>query len=110
MTGGLCGPVDAVLLDVDAVVLDIDDTLYLERDYVHSGFAAVGNWVRAELGIDDFAAMAWAAFEAGTRSRIFDEVLALCGRPRDPTVITEMVSRYRDHSPGMPSNVGRAQS
>ena len=28
------------------VVLDIDDTLYLERDYVRSGFAAVGTWAR----------------------------------------------------------------
>jgi len=92
---------DAILLDVDVVVLDIDDTLYLERDYVHSGFDAVGQWVRAELEIDDFAALAWAAFEAGTRGRIFDEVLRSYGRPFDAAVITEMVAQYRDHSPAI---------
>ena len=27
---------------VDVVVFDLDDTLYLERDYVRSGFRAVG--------------------------------------------------------------------
>ena len=37
------------------VVFDIDDTLYLERDYVLSGFAAVGPWARDWLAIPDFA-------------------------------------------------------
>ena len=34
-----------------AVVFDIDDTLYLERDYVRSGFTAAGAWARTELGL-----------------------------------------------------------
>ena len=33
-------------LGVEAIVLDIDDTLYLERDYVRSGFDAVGRWAQ----------------------------------------------------------------
>ena len=28
----------------EVIVLDLDDTLYLERDYARSGFAAVG-WI-----------------------------------------------------------------
>ena len=36
-------------------VFDIDDTLYLERDYVHSGFQAVGAWFQQEFEIDKFA-------------------------------------------------------
>lgn len=89
----------ALRLDVEAIVVDIDDTLYLERDYVRSGFDAVGRWARHELGIDDLGSRAWASFEAGTRGRIFDEVLTTCGRRPDDAVVTEMVARYRTHAP-----------
>ena len=86
-------------LAVDAIVLDIDDTLYLERDYVRSGFDAVGRWAQRELGIDDFSARAWAAFESGARNTIFDDVLTECGARKDDAVITELVARYRTHTP-----------
>ena len=32
------------------VTFDLDDTLYLERDFVRSGFAAVGAWLATERG------------------------------------------------------------
>lgn len=86
-------------LAVDAIVLDIDDTLYLERDYVRSGFEAVGRWAQRDLGIDDFSARAWAAFESGARNTIFDDVLTECGVRVDDAVITELVARYRTHVP-----------
>lgn len=86
-------------LDVEAIVVDIDDTLYLKRDYVRSGFDAVGRWARHELGIDDLGSRAWASFVAGARGHIFDEVLRTCGRRPDDAVVTEMVARYRTHSP-----------
>lgn len=88
-------------LGVDAIVLDIDDTLYLERDYVRSGFEAVGRWAQRELGVDDFAARAWAAFERGSRRTIFDEVLTDCGARTDDATITELVARYRTHPPSI---------
>lgn len=88
-----------VELDVDVIVLDVDDTLYLERDYVRSGFEAVGAWARSELGIDDFGEQAWNRFEAGSRGRIFDEALAACGQQPDEAVISELVNRYRTHAP-----------
>lgn len=90
-----------IVLDVDAIVLDIDDTLYLERDYVRSGFESVGEWVRAELGFTDFKERAWDAFEDGTRGRIFDHVLASYDRPSDPPIVKEMVARYRSHTPNI---------
>ena len=86
-------------LGVDAVVLDIDDTPYLERDYVRTGFEAVGRWAPRELGVDDFADRAGAAFERGSRNTIFDEVLTDCGAPTDDATITELVARYRTHPP-----------
>jgi len=55
-------------------VLDIDDTLYLERDYVRSGFCAVGRWLAEHQNVEDFFERAWALFEAGARGNIFDTV------------------------------------
>jgi putative hydrolase of the HAD superfamily len=84
-----------------AVVFDIDDTLYLERDYVRSGFAAAGGWARAELGVADFGERAWAAFEAGVRGRIFDEALAACGVRANGSVVSQLVDVYRSHAPAI---------
>lgn len=88
-------------IEIDALVLDIDDTLYLERDYVRSGFDAVDRWARHELGIEDFGPRAWASFEAGHRATIFDEVLKDCGHPTNDAVVTELVARYRTHAPSI---------
>lgn len=84
------------------VVLDIDDTLYLERDYVRSGFAAVGAWARRELGVDGLGERAWQEFEAGVRGRIFDDALAACGvEPVPPGLISRLVGVYRTHPPAI---------
>jgi putative hydrolase of the HAD superfamily len=82
-------------------VFDIDDTLYLERDYVRSGFTAAGAWARTELGVADFGDRAWAAFEAGVRGRIFDEVLDACGVRDDASVVPRLVDVYRSHAPAI---------
>jgi putative hydrolase of the HAD superfamily len=81
------------------VVLDIDDTLYLERDYVRSGFAAVGAWARDELGVDGLGERAWAVFEAGVRRTIFDEALAGTGLDGTVEIVPRLVEVYRSHAP-----------
>jgi putative hydrolase of the HAD superfamily len=83
------------------VVFDIDDTLYLERDYVRSGFAAAGAWARAELGVADLGERAWAAFGAGVRGRIFDEALVACGVGANGSVVSQLVEVYRSHAPAI---------
>ena len=83
------------------VVLDIDDTLYLERDYVRSGFDAVGAWARTELGVDDLGERAWAAFEAGVRRTIFDDALAAAGVEVTPDLVPRLVDVYRAHVPAI---------
>jgi putative hydrolase of the HAD superfamily len=83
------------------VVFDIDDTLYLERDYVRSGFAAVGAWARTHLDVPDLADHAWAAFQAGVRGRTFDEALAACGVPADGSLVPRLVEVYRTHAPSI---------
>lgn len=89
-------------LDLDALdllVLDLDDTLFLERDYVRSGFAAAGAWVQARLGIPGFGERAWAAFEAGARRTVFDAVLQACGVRADAALVRQLVEVYRTHRP-----------
>ncbi|MEX0586944.1 MAG: HAD family hydrolase [Pirellulales bacterium] len=84
---------------IECVVFDIDDTLYLERDYVRSGFAAVGRWAAAQLGVNDFLDRAWARFEKGSRHTVFNQVLAECGIEATPDLVELLVTLYRAHRP-----------
>lgn len=84
---------------VKCVVFDVDDTLYLERDYVRSGFEAVGQHIQAQFGGDDFFQRAWAAFEQGARGTVFNQVLAQCGVEVDTALVTELIGVYRGHTP-----------
>lgn len=81
------------------VVFDLDDTLYPEWTYARSGFAAVADWVRAELGLEEFFATAWHEFECGRRDKVFDRALTALGRTPDPATIAAMVETYRLHRP-----------
>lgn len=81
------------------VAFDLDDTLYLERDYVRSGFEAVGRWVKANLGVEDFGARAWELFELGRRGDIFDVALREAGLPQDAKTVEIVVDIYRQHHP-----------
>jgi putative hydrolase of the HAD superfamily len=80
-----------------AVVFDMDDTLYLERDYVRSGFEAVGRWLQRNRAVDGFAQIAWRLFEEGRRGDIFDRALERL--PPVEVRVEELVARYRRHRP-----------
>jgi putative hydrolase of the HAD superfamily len=88
-------------VNVRCVVFDVDDTLYLERDYVRSGFAAVGAMVRGRWAVEGFADRAWRLFEAGERGNIFDRALAECALAGGPDVIESLVACYREHRPAI---------
>ncbi len=81
------------------IVLDVDDTLYLERDYVRSGFHAVADYVRVACGVDDLYERAWALYEDGVRGSTFDELRG--GNPKLAKALStaEMVEVYRRHEP-----------
>lgn len=75
-------------------ILDIDDTLYLERDYVLSGFRAVGEAIR----LPRFGEICWDLFLSGVRGNTFDlarERLATSDIPDTET----LVQIYRSHVP-----------
>lgn len=81
------------------VVFDLDDTLYLERDFVRSGYAAVAGWMRQRFGMSDFAERAALEFERGDRVHVFDAVLAGYDLLRQPGLVATLVSLYRCHQP-----------
>lgn len=83
------------------LVFDLDDTLYLERDFAFSGYAAAGRHLASEHGIDGeaFAARCCELFEAGERKRIFDRALSQQGLSPDNDIMTALVEVYRNHHP-----------
>jgi putative hydrolase of the HAD superfamily len=86
---------------IRCVVFDIDDTLYLERDYVRSGFAAMDRVVSERFQASGFAAKAWELFEQGIRGNTFDLALRACGVEAAPAEIEALVTAYRQHVPAI---------
>ena len=83
-----------MLLDaIQAIIFDMDDTLYLERDYVRSGFYAVGE----AISCPEFGAFCWARFLDGIRGNTFN--LACEAFPHISASIQELVGIYRTHLP-----------
>jgi putative hydrolase of the HAD superfamily len=81
------------------IVFDLDDTLYLERDYVLSGLKAVGQWAAAAMGVRGLGQVMRDRFDAGCRTRIFDDSLKDVGIDAQPPVIARMLAVYRQHRP-----------
>ncbi|MET0588140.1 MAG: HAD family hydrolase [Novosphingobium sp.] len=80
-------------------VFDLDDTLYLERDFARSGFAAVGQFLREALGVEGFAAHCGRLLSSGARGTIFNQALSDLGWSCDSVLVDRMVEIYRDHVP-----------
>ncbi|HUD91503.1 HAD family hydrolase [Sphingobium sp.] len=81
------------------IVFDMDDTLYLERDYIRSGIAAVDRWAQSALGLEGLGIIARSLVDARQYGKLFDAALAKLGAPIDPSIIGQMVSVYRAHAP-----------
>lgn len=84
---------------IKAVVFDLDDTLYLEADFVRSGFQCVGEWCRTAHGIAGVDKVAWRLFCEGRRGNIFNLALAELRVPRAKEMVLHMVQVYRTHKP-----------
>lgn len=79
----------------------MDDTLYLERDYVRSGFRVVGDWCRSELAVDGVADHAWELFLQGRRRTTLTDALTDLGVDVDAQIRSRILDLYRAHSPGI---------
>ncbi|MFN2299799.1 MAG: HAD family hydrolase [Anaerolineales bacterium] len=84
---------------LSAWIFDLDDTLYPEREYVHSGFRAVGEWAENRLGLSPTIVQAQleALFDGGFRRDAFQWWLSEQGQPA--SLLPEMVDIYRRHKP-----------
>lgn len=85
---------------IAGVVFDLDDTLYLERDYVRSGFGRVAAVAADRSGLDPSVLFSflWHGFETSRRGRAFDELVAAFDLSEHCSV-EELVSIYRTHEP-----------
>jgi putative hydrolase of the HAD superfamily len=83
------------------IVFDMDDTLYLERDFVLSGFQAADRWLARTRGVRGLLAVASDLFEAGQRQQLFDQALAALGVPNEPELVGLLVEVYRGHRPAI---------
>jgi len=84
---------------IKIIVFDVDDTLFPEREFVRSGFQAVGEWMLNKYGVPGFFESAWKFFAQGKRGKIFNLVLAEIGIEDDPEIIQELIQIYRKHKP-----------
>jgi putative hydrolase of the HAD superfamily len=83
------------------VGFDLDDTLYLEREYVRSGFRAVADAVgRSAEEREEIFGPLWEGFLAGERGTAFDRLLERKSLGRSWSV-AELVSLYREHRPAI---------
>ncbi|MGA2266494.1 MAG: HAD family hydrolase [Phycisphaerae bacterium] len=101
-------------LPIQAVVFDLDDTLYAERDYVRSGYVAVGEHLRRTRGtVRRFEDYLWDLFQAGAGDKAFQAAGAAFGLNLTESQIAELVEVYRGHAPaiapysGVPELLGR---
>ncbi|MGD0175172.1 MAG: HAD-IA family hydrolase [Anaerolineales bacterium] len=85
--------------NLKAVVFDLDDTLYPEREYIRSGFRAVGEWAEQRLGLSQAIVRAelQALFDAEFRGDTFQWWLSERGLPE--SLLGEMVRIFRTHTP-----------
>ena len=59
-----------------AILFDLDDTLYLEKDFVKSGFKSVASFIQNDNGINEEVVYdrLWSIFNSGEREKIFDKI------------------------------------
>ena len=88
------------LSGIQVTVFDLDDTLYPERAFAFSGFAAVADWLRARVECAfDPAARMQELFETEHRGRVFDQLLSELGCGPDKDMVRAMIDVYHTHNP-----------
>lgn len=85
------------------VAFDLDDTLYLERDYVRSGFRAVAEYAVQDTDVltEDAFIFLWHDFLAGVRGSAFNDLLTRFPKVAERRGVRELVQCYREHAPSI---------
>lgn len=92
----------------ECIVLDLDDTLFLERDYVRSGFAHIESWASQEWGLVGLGDTSWKLFVDGVRGDTFNRAAALLRYELTPLQVEGLVRQYRTHAPTLSLSTERA--
>jgi putative hydrolase of the HAD superfamily len=84
-----------------ALVFDLDDTLYLERRFALSGYAAVANHLASAHGLNrrDVFGFLRRELGAGRRADVFQRLVMRFGLPL--AIVEELLAVYRDHAPSL---------
>ncbi len=90
------------MADIQAVIFDMDDTLFPERQFAFSGFAAVAAVFQQQLGdVLTATSQMCAMFDTPNRRRVFNVILEQQGLPADQHTIDRMIETYRTHQPNI---------
>ena len=85
---------------INSVIFDLDDTLYPERAFAFSGFAAVAEAL-PDIFSDPVEATARMVqlFDTEHRGRVFNSVLSERGVEPEEQLVNRMIEAYRTHRP-----------
>lgn len=87
---------------IRGVVFDLDDTIYLERDYVSSGFRHIAALIgRSDTERRDVSRWLAEEFARGVRGNTFDSLLETFPSVARRFSIDDLVSAYRAHPPSI---------
>ncbi len=83
---------------IKVVIFDLDDTLFLERDYVMSGYRAVASHVTHTTGIatDVLFRFLETGFDENRRTDNFQRLIDHFNIPAD---VDDLIAVYRNHTP-----------
>jgi putative hydrolase of the HAD superfamily len=83
----------------EILVFDLDDTLFLEKNFVLSGFCAVSDWLENTVGVNGFYAACLDIYLAGFRGNIFNMAFERLNVKYDNYLVSEAIQVYRSHKP-----------
>lgn len=88
---------------IRAAVFDLDDTLYLESQYVRSGFRSVAQNIErlAAIPKERIFDLLWSLFEQGVRGNTFDKLFEAFPDAANHLAIDDLIQAYRSHSPSL---------
>src|SRR5262245_16073872 len=83
------------------LVFDLDDTLYPERQFALSGFAAAELWAQASLGLTGLAADMLRLLDQGHLGQVFRLALEARMPDHQPEHLAGLLEAYRSHVPSL---------
>ncbi len=86
------------------VIFDLDDTLYDEVDYCRSGLGSVAKLLAESTEgatAENIFQVLWGQFNAGDRTKIFNDALDKLGIDYTVEFIMSLVKHYREHKPAI---------